>query len=131
MTKLNSTHVFDLFDLFMYILVFQVMTSCPVGGGYQRFIGTHCIICRHLFRRRGLSYPPETIVIPNDCRARCCNRYGLCVNPPFCLCQRSFRTSAFISFIPFVPASSSLFCPTPRPVFYFSSPHLPPPHSCS
>lgn len=114
MTKLNSTQVFDLFDSFMHVLVFQVMTSCPVGGGYQHFIRTHCIIYRRLFRRRGLSYSPETIVIPNDYRAWCCYRYGLSVNPPFCLRQSSFRTSAFISFIPFVPASSSLFSPPPR-----------------
>lgn len=116
MTKLNSTQIFDLFDLLMYVLVFHVMTSCPVGGGYQHFIRTHCIIYRRLFRRRGLSYSPETIVIPNDYRAWCSNRYGLSVNPPFCLRQSSFRTSAFISFIPFVPASSSLFSPPPRPL---------------
>jgi hypothetical protein len=54
--QLNSAQVFDLFDLFMWILVFQVMTPCPLGGGYQHFAGTHYVFCRHLFGRRGLRY---------------------------------------------------------------------------
>jgi hypothetical protein len=76
--------------------------------------------------KKGLTYSPETIVIQNDCRAGCCNRYGRCVNPPFCLRQSSFRTSVFFSFIPFVPASLRFSPPLPAR-FYFFSPLFSPP----
>jgi len=104
----------------MYILSLPGYDLVSSGSGYQHFVGTRCIICRHLFRRRGLRYFPETIIIPNDYRGRCWNKYDRSVNPPFGLRQSSFRTSVFISLLSLSYLLLLYFSvPLPTPFLFF------------